>query len=102
MDGVGALDPAAIARGTQVYAASCMACHGAEGAGIPNFGKALAGTEFVASRSDGELLAFIKQGRPSWDAENTTGIDMPPKGGNPAVTDEQLRDVIAYLRSLKD
>jgi disulfide bond formation protein DsbB len=33
--------------------------------------------------------------------DNTTGIAMPPKGGNPLVTDEQLQIIVAYLRSLR-
>ena len=49
---------------------------------------------------DDELLTFIKTGRPIWDAENTTGIDMPPKGGNPALNDDDIVAIIAYIRSL--
>ena len=46
-------------------------------------------------------MAFIKTGRPASDPANTTGVDMPPKGGNPAMTDQQIMDVIAYMRSLQ-
>jgi cytochrome c5 len=28
-------------------------------------------------------------------------VDMPPKGGNPALSDAQLLDIIAYMRSLQ-
>jgi hypothetical protein len=38
-------------------------------------------------------------GRDTSDPLNTTGIPMPPRGGNPSLTDDQLRWVIAYLRS---
>jgi disulfide bond formation protein DsbB len=27
-------------------------------------------------------------------------VDMPPKGGNPALTDQDLYDVIAFIRTL--
>lgn len=30
----------------------------------------------------------------------TTGVVMPPLGGNPALTDADLIDVIAYVRTL--
>ena len=52
--------------------------------------------------SDQELLDFIKTGRPISHPDNTTGVDMPPKGGNPALTDEQLTDIIAYIRTLHE
>lgn len=58
-------------------------------------------SEFVSGLSDQELLTFVKMGRPIWDAANTTGIDMPPKGGNPALTDDQLLNIIVYIRSLR-
>jgi disulfide bond formation protein DsbB len=35
-----------------------------------------------------------------WDPLNTTGIDMPGKGGNPALTDDNILAIIAYLRTL--
>ena len=58
-------------------------------------------SEFLSTSSQAELLAFVKQGRPVGHPDNTTGIDMPPKGGNPALTDEQIVDIIAYLRTLE-
>ncbi|GAB4382466.1 MAG: hypothetical protein Kow0022_00040 [Phycisphaerales bacterium] len=86
--------------GHDLYVASCSACHGPGGEGMEGLGKPLNTSAFVASKSDSELLAFIKTGRPIWDPENTTGVDMPPKGGNPSLTDEQLSEIIAYIRSI--
>ncbi len=94
-----AYDPALIAEGQQLFAL-CAACHGADARGLPNLGKDLVASEFVAGLTDEALLEFIKIGRPIWDPLNTTGIDMPGKGGNPAMTDEQIVAVIAYVRSL--
>lgn len=94
-------DETAADDGQMVYTAICSACHGMDARGIENLGKDLIDSEFVDSLSDDELLTFIKLGRPIWDAENTTGIDMPPKGGNPALTDEQILAVIAYVRTLE-
>jgi disulfide bond formation protein DsbB len=45
-------------------------------------------------------MAFIKTGRPASDPLNTTGVDMPPKGGNPALSDQDLADIIAFIRSI--
>lgn len=84
-----------------LFVASCSSCHGADGGGVEGLGKSLKDSEWVKGKSDDELLAFIKQGRPIWDAENTTGIDMPPKGGNPALTDEDIRAIIKHIRTLQ-
>jgi mono/diheme cytochrome c family protein len=92
-------DPALAARGEPLFA-QCAACHGADARGIPNLGKDLVTSDFLHSLTDEELLAFIKTGRPLWDPLNTTGIDMPPKGGNPALTDDDIMAIIAYIHSL--
>ncbi len=86
--------------GHDLFVSSCSACHGVVGEGMEGLGKPLSTSEFTTSKTDEELMAFIKTGRPIWDAENTTGVDMPPKGGNPAITDEQINDIIKYIRSL--
>lgn len=95
-----ALDPAMVAEGQTLFTSACTACHGMDARGVTGLGKDLVASEFVHSISDEELIAFIKTGRPAWDPANTTGIDMPPKGGNPAITDEQLASIVAYIRSL--
>lgn len=88
--------------GEPLFQQSCSACHGEDAKGLPNLGKDLTESEFVHGQSDQELLEFVKQGRPVSDPDNTTGIDMPPKGGNPALTDQEILDIIAYLRTLEE
>ena len=80
---------------------SCAACHGPAGEGVPGLGKDMTQSEFIAGKTDEELIEFIKAGRPASDPLNTTGVDMPPKGGNPALSDEDLYDIVAYMRSLQ-
>lgn len=92
-------DPALVAKGEQLFM-TCSACHGADALGLPNLGKNLVDSEFIHSLSDADLLTFVKTGRPIWDALNTTGIDMPPKGGNPAFSDDDILAIIAYIRSI--
>lgn len=73
-------------NGKEVFIRECMACHGAAGEGImpgmPNFkeGKTL-------FKSDNELMDIIGGGR---------GI-MPSFNG--LISDEDIRDVTAYLRT---
>ena len=87
--------------GHDAFIASCSPCHGTQGEGREGLGKALRGSEFVASVSEADLIKFVKTGRPSWDEANTTGLDMPPKGGDPTLDDQGLADVVAYLRTLQ-
>ncbi len=86
--------------GLEIYNGTCIACHGPGGSGIEGLGKPLTTSTFVAGLTDAELLAFLDEGRASDDPLNTTGILMPPRGGNPALTDSDLIDIIAYMRTL--
>lgn len=86
--------------GKRLFQQTCAACHGMEGKGMPNLGKDMTTSPFIKQHSNDELLAFIKQGRMPSDPASTTGVAMPPKGGNPTLTDDQLRDIIAYIRTL--
>jgi disulfide bond formation protein DsbB len=92
-------DPVA---GKATFDTVCIACHGPGGVGVEGLGKPFTTSEFLLTVNDQELLEFIKTGRPISDPANTTGVDMPPKGGNPALTDEQLTDIIAYVRTLHE
>jgi mono/diheme cytochrome c family protein len=78
--------------GRAVYHRTCVSCHGEDGqglrAGVPDF---RAG---VMAYSTDSLLTHIKNGfhppgRP---------LQMPPKGGNPQLTNEDIRNVLTYLR----
>lgn len=84
----------------KIYNANCALCHGQGGAGKPALGKDLRANEFVAGMTDEEVVAFLKEGRRANHPLNERGVDMPPKGGNPGLSDEDLRQVVAYLRSL--
>lgn len=90
----------AAADGEALFAATCVVCHGPAGVGIEGLGKPLTTSTFADGLSDAELLAFLVAGRPSDDPLNTTGIAMPPRGGNSALTDDDLADIVAYLRTL--
>lgn len=92
------------AAGEKVYQVSCVACHGPDARGVAGLGKSLhpEDSNFISERTDAELVEYIKVGRRVDDPLNTTGIDMPPKGGNPAMTEQQMYDVVAYMRTLDE
>lgn len=94
--GVDAGDPV---NGASVYSGTCSACHGTDLQGIDGLGKGLAPSDFVADKTEDELAEFISIGRPADDPANDTGVDMPPRGGNPSLSDQDLRDVSAYLKA---
>lgn len=88
------------ADGQKYFAQTCSACHGKDAKGLPKLGKNLTTSDFVATESDSQLMEFLKQGRLATDPLNTTGVAMPPKGGNPAYNEQQLADIISYLRKI--
>ncbi|MGE5262206.1 MAG: c-type cytochrome [Acidobacteriota bacterium] len=88
-------------KGKSKYEGTCSACHGPDAKGLTGLGKDLTSSTFAKGLSDADLIAFVKKGRPASDPANTTKVDMPPKGGNPALTDQDLADVVTYVRSLQ-
>jgi disulfide bond formation protein DsbB len=87
-------------RGLELYRGTCIVCHGEGGVGIEGLGKPWVGSTFINERTDAEMLAFLQEGRPADHPDNTTGIAMLPRGGNPNLTDDDLLDLIAYMRTL--
>ena len=87
-------------HGEELFASTCSACHGPGGIGVEGLGKDMTESEFIAGQTDAELITFIKLGRSTGDPLNTTGIDMPPKGGNPSLSEEDLNDIVTYIRTI--
>jgi disulfide bond formation protein DsbB len=97
-DGAAAAD---LDDGRQLYLATCAACHGAGGQGLPNQGPDLRGSAFVGDSSDDALHSFLASGRPAGDSKNRSGLPMPPRGGNPSLSDRHLQLIIKFLRTMK-
>ena len=89
------------AAGKTKFASTCAACHGPDAKGLPGLGKDLTTSTFAKGLPDAELILFITKGRDPSDPLNTTGVQMPPRGGNPAFTDQDLADIVAYVRTLE-
>lgn len=100
-DGQSTLGEGDAVAGESLYQGTCSACHGPDAKGLPSLGKDLTTSEFAIGLTDQELLDFVKVGRPVSDPLNTTNVDMPPKGGNPALSDQDILNIIAYLRTLE-
>ena len=76
--------------GKQVYDSGCMACHGAGIAGAPRLGDAGAWTDRIASGME-TMVAHAINGY-----QGSDGM-MPAKGGNPALSDDEVRAAVEYM-----
>lgn len=86
-----AVAPAAAARdGQQVYQAGCVACHGAGVAGAPKVGDKGQWAKRIAKGS-GTLYASAING-----VQGSAGV-MPPKGGNLALSDAEVKAAVDYM-----
>lgn len=81
--------------GKAIYSQTCIACHGGNGKGTIPGVRDLTAVDGPLTKSDQELLKSISDGVQSPGAP----LAMPAKGGNPALTDEDIEAVIVYLRS---
>jgi cytochrome c5 len=70
----------------QTYNANCMACHASGVAGAPKKGDAAAWAPRIAQGEDALVQSVVK-GKGA----------MPPKAGNPSLTEEQIRASVRYL-----
>ena len=86
-------------NGARVYTGVCSACHSRDLTGVQGLGAALAPNDLIAESTEVEIVELLIEGRPAEHPDNSTGIDMPPRGGNPALTDQDLADVAAYLKA---
>ena len=84
------IDPVVLERGRGLYSVACGFCHGSEargGEGGPNLIRAAV----ILDDRDGELLTpIVHAGRPD--------RGMPPR---PDLTEAQVKDIAAFLRSLR-
>lgn len=78
------------ADGAEIYRRKCASCHGADGNGGPRKLGPLSSPELQA-KGDDELFALV--GRGSRDGK------MPAFRGR--IADDELRAVVAFLRTLK-
>lgn len=95
------IEGADVGNGEAVFAQTCQACHGPAAVGVAGLGPALVANRFVSSLSDSELFEFVTMGRTANDPTNQSGLPMPPNGGNPSLTESDIADIVAFLRSLE-
>ena len=87
--------------GQALYAQTCVTCHGPRGHGMPRQGGNIRDSEFVARSTDEQLVDFLRKGRAAEDPANKLGVLMPARGGNAALDDTSLANIVAFLRKLQ-
>jgi disulfide bond formation protein DsbB len=97
----GSSDPTAadLDEGRLIFLQSCAACHGMDARGMEHLGNSLVDSEIVLNSSDAEIIAFLRAGVGLDDPRNTSGLVMPPSGGRPNLSDEELLNVVRYIRT---
>lgn len=81
--------------GEAVYKKTCTTCHGANGKGMLPGVPDLTNKAGVLSQPDDLLVKRITTGYQSPGSP----MAMPPKGGNPQLTEAQLREALRYIRA---
>ena len=76
--------------GEAVYNAGCIACHGAGIAGAPRVGDADAWVERMAAGMDVVIDHAIN------GYQGSKGM-MPAKGGNPSLSDDEVKAAVEYM-----
>jgi len=80
--------------GESVFRSACIACHGVDGAGaLPGVPDLTASDSRLAQPED-LLLKLTIEGFQS----SGSSMAMPPRAGNPELSDEDLRAALRYMR----
>ena len=79
--------------GADLFKSKCASCHGADGKGETTMGKNLKlkdlGSAEVQGKSDADLTTIISDGK------------KPMPGYKGKLTDDQIQEVVKYIRTLK-
>jgi mono/diheme cytochrome c family protein len=86
-------DPTA---GEKIFASACAGCHGVKGEGVPGMSQDMTQSQLIDTKTVQELVEFIKLGGVPGEPPV-----MLPKGGAPSLSDQNLVDIVAYIRSLQ-
>lgn len=81
-----------LAKGEEVYRKTCVMCHGSGAAGAPKIG------------DKADWGPRVAQGKATLYEHATKGFTgskgaMPPKGGNPALSDDDIKAGVDYMVS---
>ena len=86
-----------ITRGKQVYAAYCLACHQADGSGVPNLNPPLTQTTWVLGSKTTLIEQVLKGSNGKVEIDGETFHNTMPAQAH--LNDQQIADVLTYVRN---
>ena len=87
-----------MANGEKLYKMRCLACHQADGGGVPNMNAPLDGSSNVTGNNIARLVKIVKNGlneRVPLDGFYYSNVMTP----NPDFKDQDIADVLTYIRN---
>lgn len=86
--------------GSAFYAATCLACHEADGRGKSGQAPPLVDSEWVTAEDPDPLIRIVLHGLhgPIQVGEETWNLQMPAQGHNPILNDERIAGILTYIR----
>lgn len=84
-----------INKGAEVYNGTCVACHGENGKGVIPGVADFTSEDGSLTKGDDVLFDHILNGYQS----DKSDMEMPALGGNEEMSEEEIKNVIAYLRA---
>lgn len=88
---------ASITRGQAVYAKACMTCHQKNGAGVPHLNPPLTKTSWVLGDKKKLITITLKGMNQPIEINDEEYLNAMP--GLPHLTDQQVADVLTYVRN---
>jgi len=79
----------------EIYFRSCVVCHGDDGSGTMPGVPDLTDSEALFRDGDQAIVARLKTG-----IQRSGGIAMPPRGGDPDLTEKQLHSLLQYVKRI--
>lgn len=82
-------------KGKAIYMSTCFACHGIDGKGLVPGTPNLRGKKSPLRQENAVLKERIINGYQS----KGSPMAMPPRGGNPKLSEQEIDAVIAYMKA---
>jgi mono/diheme cytochrome c family protein len=90
-------DKASIERGKTVYEGTCLACHQADGSGVPNLNPPLIKTKWTLGDKNQLINVVLKGLEEEIEVDGETYHNvMPPLA---YLSDQEIADVLTYVRN---
>jgi mono/diheme cytochrome c family protein len=90
-------DKASIDRGKKVYETYCLACHQADGSGVPNLNPPLIKTEWTTGDKKKLINVILKGMDEEIEVDGETYHNVMPPMTH--LSDREIADVLTYVRS---